>query len=152
MTDQERLSDEQIAEFKEAFAIFDKDGDGTIVTEELETVMRALGQNPTEKELEDMINEVDGDHSGTIDFPEFLCLMAKKLQDACSEDELIDAFNAFDESQNGSLSAADLRHVMTNIGEKLSESEMEDFFKASNVDRKGQISYEEFRKMMIGEL
>ncbi|KAK3239419.1 hypothetical protein CYMTET_50651 [Cymbomonas tetramitiformis] len=129
MTDQERLSDEQIAEFKEAFAIFDKDGDGTIVTEELETVMRALGQNPTEKELEDMINE-----------------------DACSEDELIDAFNAFDESQNGSLSAADLRHVMTNIGEKLSESEMEDFFKASNVDRKGQISYEEFRKMMIGEL
>ena len=42
------LTDEQIAEFKEAFSLFDKDGDGTITTKELGTVMRSLGQNPTE--------------------------------------------------------------------------------------------------------
>ena len=48
-------------EFKEAFALFDKDGDGTITTRELGTVMRSLGQNPTEAELQDMINEVDFD-------------------------------------------------------------------------------------------
>ncbi len=51
-------SEEQIAEFKEAFSLFDKDGDGTITTKELGTVMRSLGQNPTEAELQDMINEV----------------------------------------------------------------------------------------------
>ena len=48
-------------EFKEAFALFDKDGDGSITTKELGTVMRSLGQNPTESELQDMINEVDAD-------------------------------------------------------------------------------------------
>lgn len=41
----DQLSEEQIAEFKEAFSVFDKDGDGTITTKELGTVMRSLGQN-----------------------------------------------------------------------------------------------------------
>ena len=54
----DQLTEEQIAEFKEAFSLFDKDGDGTITTKELGTVMRSLGQNPTEAELQDMINEV----------------------------------------------------------------------------------------------
>ena len=50
-----------VTEFKEAFSLFDKDGDGCITTKELGTVMRNLGQNPTESELQDMINEVDAD-------------------------------------------------------------------------------------------
>uniref|UniRef100_A0A672QBG5 Calmodulin n=3 Tax=Sinocyclocheilus TaxID=75365 RepID=A0A672QBG5_SINGR len=68
-------------QFKEAFSLFDKDGDGTITTKELGTVMRSLGQNPTEAELQDMINEVDADGNGTIDFPEFLTMMARKMKD-----------------------------------------------------------------------
>ena len=55
------LSGDQISEFKEAFALFDKDGDGTITTSELATVMRSLGQNPSDKDLDDMIREVDAD-------------------------------------------------------------------------------------------
>uniref|UniRef100_A0A7N5KCR9 EF-hand domain-containing protein n=1 Tax=Ailuropoda melanoleuca TaxID=9646 RepID=A0A7N5KCR9_AILME len=61
----DQLTEEQIAEFKEAFSLFDKDGDGTITTKELGTVMRSLGQNPTEAELQDMINEVDADGNVT---------------------------------------------------------------------------------------
>uniref|UniRef100_A0A8D0SMQ9 EF-hand domain-containing protein n=1 Tax=Sus scrofa TaxID=9823 RepID=A0A8D0SMQ9_PIG len=57
----DQLTEEQTAEFKEAFSLFDKDGDGTITTKGLGTVMRSLGQNPTEAELQDMINEVDAD-------------------------------------------------------------------------------------------
>ncbi|CDY57146.1 BnaC04g53520D [Brassica napus] len=57
----EFVDDDQISEFKEAFSLFDKDGDSCITTKELGTVMRSLGHNPTEAELQDMINEVDAD-------------------------------------------------------------------------------------------
>uniref|UniRef100_A0A4W6C520 EF-hand domain-containing protein n=1 Tax=Lates calcarifer TaxID=8187 RepID=A0A4W6C520_LATCA len=114
----DQLTEEQIAEFKEAFSLFDKDGDGTITTKELGTVMRSLGQNPTEAELQDMINEVDADGNGTIDFPEFLTMMARKMKDTDSEEEIREAFRVFDKDGNGYISAAELRHVMTNLGEK----------------------------------
>lgn len=64
--------------------LFSKDGDGSITTKELGIVMRSLGQNPTEAELQDMINEVDADGSGTIDFPEFLTMMARKMNNTDS--------------------------------------------------------------------
>lgn len=60
------------SEFKEAFSLFDKDGDGTITTKELGTVMRSLGQNPTEAELQDMINEVDADGEDVVE-PDGCC-------------------------------------------------------------------------------
>jgi calcium-binding protein CML len=53
---------------------------GCITVEELATVIRSLDQNPTEEELHDMINEVDSDRNGTIEFAEFLSLMAKKMK------------------------------------------------------------------------
>ena len=69
------LTEEQIAEFKEAFSLFDKDGDGTITTKELGTVMRSLGKNPTEDELQSLVKQADADGNGTIDFPEFIAFM-----------------------------------------------------------------------------
>lgn len=82
---------------------------GTITTKELGTVMRSLGQNPTEAELQDMINEVDADGNGTIDFPEFLNLMARKMKDTDHEEELREAFKVFDKDGNGFISAAEVR-------------------------------------------
>ncbi|CAH8385180.1 unnamed protein product [Eruca vesicaria subsp. sativa] len=162
----DQLTDEQISEFKEAFSLFDKDGDGfinlfshissvsrirCITTKELGTVMRSLGQNPTEAELQDMINEVDADGNGTIDFPEFLNLMAKKMKDTDSDEELKEAFRVFDKDQNGFISAAELRHVMTNLGEKLTDEEVEEMVREADVDGDGQINYEEFVKVMMAK-
>ncbi|KAF7348456.1 hypothetical protein MVEN_01362600 [Mycena venus] len=138
-------------EFKEAFSLFDKDGDGTITTKELGTVMRSLGQNPTEAELQDMINEVDADGNGTIDFPEFLTMMARKMRDTDSEEEIKEAFKVFDKDGNGYISAAELRHVMTNLGEKLSDNEVDEMIREADVDGDGQINYEEFVKMMLSK-
>ncbi|BGP34914.1 hypothetical protein JCM10296v2_006738 [Rhodotorula toruloides] len=186
--------------FKEAFSLFDKDGDGTITTRELGTVMRSLGQNPTEAELQDMINEVDADGNGQIDFPEFLTMMARKMRETDSEEEVREAFKVFDKDGNGFISAAEcvkvfsllalscgaiwvrlealmtifhpvssscpavpsypsrafvwfrerrLRHVMTNLGEKLSDQEVEEMIREADVDGDGQINYDEFVKMMI---
>lgn len=50
-----------VPEFREIFALFDQDGDGTITTKELGTVMRSLGQNPSEAELRNMVKIVDSD-------------------------------------------------------------------------------------------
>ncbi|MBN3319116.1 KCNKD protein, partial [Atractosteus spatula] len=132
-----------LAEFKEAFSLFDKDGDGTITTKELGTVMRSLGQNPTEAELQDMINEVDADGNGTIDFPEFLTMMARKMKDTDSEEEIREAFRVFDKDGNGYISAAELRHVMTNLGEKLTDEEVDEMIREADIDGDGQVNYEE---------
>ena len=147
----EQLTEEQIAEFKEAFALFDKDGDGTITTKELGTVMRSLGQNPTEAELQDMINEVDVDGNGTIDFPEFLSLMARKMKETDTEEELMEAFRVFDRDGNGFISAHELRHVMTNLGEKLTNEEVDEMIKEADLDGDGAINYEEFVRMMLSK-
>merc|ERR1711976_766366 len=98
--DVERLSDEQIAEIKDAFQLFDKDGNGFISTKELGMVMSSLGQNPTDCELMDMINEVDIDGSGTVDFPEFLDMIAKKIQNVDSGEEIREAFRVFDKNNS----------------------------------------------------
>ncbi|KAA3454556.1 hypothetical protein CXB51_023893 [Gossypium anomalum] len=142
------LTQEQIVEFKEAFNFFDKDGDGCITVEELATVIKSLDQNPSEEELQDMINEVDADGNGTIEFSEFLNLMAKKMQETDAEEELKEAFRVFDKDLNGYISASELRNVMMNLGEKLSDEEVEQMIKEADLDGDGQVNYDEFVKMM----
>eukprot|EP01062_Namystynia_karyoxenos_P010665 TRINITY_DN1378_c0_g1_i1.p1 TRINITY_DN1378_c0_g1~~TRINITY_DN1378_c0_g1_i1.p1 ORF type:complete len:945 (+),score=240.46 TRINITY_DN1378_c0_g1_i1:126-2960(+) len=104
---------------------------------QLGTVMRSLGQNPTAAELQDMINEVDADGNGTIDFPEFLTLMARKMHDTDSEEEIREAFKVFDTDGSGFISAAELRNVMTNLGEKLTDEEIDEMVREADVDGGG---------------
>ncbi|MCJ1388823.1 hypothetical protein MMC18_001673 [Xylographa bjoerkii] len=116
--------------------------------------MRSLGQNPSESELQDMINEVDADNNGTIDFPEFLTMMARKMKDTDSEDEIREcihpeAFKVFDRDNNGFISAAELRHVMTSIGEKLTDDEVDEMIREADQDGDGRIDYNEFVQLMM---
>lgn len=122
---------------------------GRITAKELATVMRTLGQNPSEGELVDMISEVDADGSGTIDFPEFLNLMALKMKHKDSAEQLKEAFKVFDKDQNGFISAEELRRVMTNLGEKLSKVDIDEMIREADSDDDGQINYEEFVKVMM---
>ncbi|CAD5111572.1 DgyrCDS871 [Dimorphilus gyrociliatus] len=142
------LSPEQIEEFKEAFSLFDKDGDGEITTKELGTVMRSLGQNPTEAELKEMINEVDQDGNGFVDFDEFLGMMMKKMKEAGSEDEISEAFNLFDKDGDGYLSHYEMKQVMANLGEKLTDTEVWEMIREYDADGDGKISYKEFVNAM----
>ena len=131
--------------------MFDKDGDETITNKELGTVMRSLGQNPTEAELQDMINDVDVDGNGTIDFPEFLTIMARKMKDTDSEEEIREAFRVFNKSGNGFISGAELKHVMNNLGEKLTDEEIDEMIRESDIDGDGYVNYEEFVTMMTSK-
>jgi calmodulin len=150
MTEQ-NLTEDKIAEFREAFEIFDKDKDGYITIKELGEIMKNLGQSPSEAELQDMINEVDIDGNGNIDFKEFLGLMARKMRDTDTEEELIEAFKVFDRDGNGLISSSELQHVMTSLGEKISDGEVEEMIKEADLDGDGYINYEEFVRMIINK-
>lgn len=73
---------------KEAFTKHDPKGEGSITTGQLRQVLRYLGQNPTEAELQDMVNDVDKDGTGSIDFPEFLQMMALRISEENAEEEI----------------------------------------------------------------
>jgi len=68
-------------EMREAFQIFDSDGNGTISAEELRQIMKNLGENLTDEEINDMVNEADLDGDGEIDYMEFVRMMFKWLPD-----------------------------------------------------------------------
>eukprot|EP00440_Ansanella_granifera_P053452 gb/GFBE01057950.1/.p1 GENE.gb/GFBE01057950.1/~~gb/GFBE01057950.1/.p1 ORF type:complete len:166 (+),score=79.35 gb/GFBE01057950.1/:1-498(+) len=138
------LTEEQVAEFQEAFGLFDKDGDGSITAEELGIVMKALGRKTTLEELKAMIGEVDEDGSGNIEFPEFLKLMASKLQDTDSAEEMQEAFNIFDQDKSGSVTAAELKHVMNNLGEQVTNEEVEEMIREADADGDGELSFDDF--------
>mmetsp|Transcript_46194 Transcript_46194/g.122463 ORF Transcript_46194/g.122463 Transcript_46194/m.122463 type:complete len:156 (+) Transcript_46194:52-519(+) len=145
------LTAEQVSEFKEAFAVFDKEGDGVITLKKLGNVLRALGQNPTEAELITMLNdpELENENENEIDFPQFLSIMAEKMSDTSPEDEILEAFKVFDRSGNGFVSSAELRHVLTHLGENLDDHDIDEMIRSADEDMDGQINYEEFVKLLM---
>ncbi|KZV28109.1 calmodulin-like protein 11 [Dorcoceras hygrometricum] len=137
-------------EIYEAFKLFDKDGDGKITREELGSVLGSLHQNLSVEELQDMIDEVDSDKNGTIEFPEFFNLVVKKMKETeANPDDLREAFNVFDRDQNGYISADELGHVMICLGEALTAEELELMIKEVDLDGDGQVNYEEFVKIIF---
>ena len=147
----ENLSQDTINQFHTIFDLFDKDNSGCITTKELGTVMRNLGQNPSEEELKQMIREVDLNGNGTIDFKEFMCLMVKQMKDNDTDEELQYAFKVFDRNKNGYITSHELRSAMTNLGENLTTEEVEEMIKEADLDNDGQIDFDEFMKMIMSK-
>jgi calmodulin len=147
----EHLTEEKIAELREAFEIFDKDKDGFITIKELGEIMKNLGQAPSESELQDMINEVDIDGNGNIDFKEFLGLMARKIRDTDTEEELMEAFKVFDKDGNNFITNAELKHVMFALGEKVTDEEVDEMIREADTNNDGCINYDEFVRMVMNK-
>ncbi|KAL7081157.1 hypothetical protein ACP275_14G021700 [Erythranthe tilingii] len=154
------LTEEQILEFQSAFNVFDKDGDGCINIEELGIVMRSLDQNPTEKELRDMINEVDSDGNGTIDFDEFLNLMvakekmqAKDVLNEAQSVEFQEAFTQFDKDGDGCITIDDLARMMRCLDQIIpTQKELRDIINEIDSNRNGTIEFDEFLNHMAKNL
>ncbi|KAE9413393.1 hypothetical protein Angca_009349, partial [Angiostrongylus cantonensis] len=106
-----QLNEEEIDQFKEAFLLFDKDGNGTISIKELGIAMRALGQNPTEQQILEIINDVDMDGNGQVEFPEF-CVMMKRIMKETDSEMIREAFRVFDKDGNGVITASEFRYFM----------------------------------------
>ena len=78
---------------------------GRIDAKELGTILRALGQNPTPAEIQDIIAEVDTDGSGKMDLAEFMNMMAGSLRDTDKQEEVRSAFQFLDKDGNGTVRA-----------------------------------------------
>lgn len=135
---------EQIAEFQEAFRLFDVDGSGTITVEELSTVIKNLGEHIDEAELTQMVNEVDEDGSGEIDFDEFCEMMWKKMNEEKDEGTVVDAFNAWDESRSGNMKTDDLKNFLRKLPCKLGKSEIDQMCAIIDPNRTGSFKFSEF--------
>mmetsp|Transcript_85024 Transcript_85024/g.134318 ORF Transcript_85024/g.134318 Transcript_85024/m.134318 type:complete len:151 (+) Transcript_85024:52-504(+) len=143
----DQLTEEQLEEFKEAFHLFDKDGSGYISSSELKTVMWSLGYDPTHKELMDTMNQVDVDGNDTIDFPEFLSFMARKMREydpETGEAELREAFNVFDRNRDNRIDEHELKEVLENLGEVVDAQEIQDMIALGG-------TFENFKRMMMNK-
>ena len=69
-------------------------------------------------------------------------MMARKMKETDSEEEIREAFRVFDRDGNGYISASELRHVMTNLGEKLTDDEVDEMIREADIDGDGQVNYE----------
>ena len=145
----ETRTSSQIEEYKEAFDVFDRDGDGVIETKDLGFVLKALGIRLTKAELNEMIEEVDEDGNGTIDFQEFLSMISRKLKETNLLMDIMNAFKVFDRDGEGYVRTAELGHILTDMGEKLKKSDVEVLLDECDADGDGNIDWEEFLRAVL---
>lgn len=134
----------QIAEFKEAFSMIDHDNDGFIDKEDLKDMLSSLGQNPTDEYIDDMLSEAPG----AINFTMFLTLMGEKLSGTDPENEILQAFECFDDGNTGFISSKDLREFMTTMGNRFTQEQVDIMYKGAPPDKDGNFNYREFVRVL----
>lgn len=154
------LSKDQLLELKDAFASFDRDGNGMITVDELRSVMNSLNRRPTDEQLMAMIDKVDVDGDGRVNFREFLMLMGADASFFRPDDMAVDGapsaadkeareiFRSFDKDGNGTVSVDELREILESFGTRLSPAQAEAMMQEADTNGDGAVGYEEFVKMI----
>jgi Ca2+-binding EF-hand superfamily protein len=136
-------SSDAVFDKSEAFDLFDRDGDGQLSVDEAGMVLRALGWQPTQKEINDLF-------SGPVDKAAFIAVVdAQPPPDtAAFEASVRDAFKVFDKAGTGTVEVSELKHVLTAIGEKLTSEEAQNVLEEADEDGDGQLSVDDFLKVL----
>lgn len=131
------------------FKAFDKNGDGKLSMQEVkEGYLEHYGKVMSDEEVEEMFNKVDTDKSGFIDYSEFVVAAMNENQ-LTSNEKLQAAFKMFDKDNSGSISADEIREVLSFGGTNpLSKEAIDAIIKQVDENGDGDISYEEFVDMM----
>ena len=147
------LSEDELAEFREIFNLVDRDGGGTITKEELGELMDTLGIDATPEEIDLMINEIDQDSNGEIDFEEFVAVMSRKVNATYSSDQVKNAFKVFEGAAPGGYIKVDalIRALTTYGSEKLTEEQAQELVSQLEPDQNGLINYLEYVNMMMND-
>ena len=137
---------------KQTFDIFDRDGSGSIETEELSKVLEALGQKITESQLEEMVNELDLNRDGQIDFEEFASLSILSADGESQDEYLRRIFEKFDKNGDGQIDVAEMSsEAMTLLNKNLSDTEIIEMFRIADNDGNGQLDYDEFVQVIMAK-
>ena len=128
----EQLNEIQMAEIREIFTLFDKNSDGYVNTNQLGTIIRALGMNPSQTEVQEMEKEIDGNETGSFDHMMLISLIAKKpkkeetLEDLTESIKILAEGGTQEENQRIKINTDILRNFMLHYGEKMQEVEFEE--------------------------
>jgi len=139
------MTDAQIDEYKESFAVFDVDGDGQISPEEVQITMKNLGFQKTLSQIEQIMSRVDTDKNGVIDFTEFVALMQLQRNET---NELKRAFDVFDKDRNGEINADEIKEIFRDMGHPMTDEEIDFLFSFIDENQDGVIDFNEFQNMM----
>ena len=128
-----------ITELKEAFVIFDRDNDNKINMQELATVMRSIGFSPTQADLQAIQQECG---NRLLDINEVQSIISRRAPPPETDDSVREAFRIFDKDGTGYVVAAEIRHVLTHLGEKLSDEEVDEMIREAEITGDGQVNYD----------
>jgi len=138
---------------EEIFKFFDKDGSGSIDKSELAKGLRALGCNPTEEEIQALMDDADSkaDPNGRIEFAEFVEIIdAHRKSKEDEQEALANAFKTFDKNGDGLISKEELRQALTTLGlSKLSDDEVDELFAEADTDENGFIEFNELVRVIM---
>eukprot|EP00943_MAST-04B_sp_MAST-4B-sp1_P005421 g5421.t1 len=146
------MSKDELAEFREIFNLVDKDKGGSISRDELGELMDTLGIRASKEEIDLMINEIDEDNNGEIDFEEFVAVMSRKVNANYTSAEVKSAFKAFEiNGSSGYVTIDSLRKALMSYGtEKLSLQQANDLLSQLEQDNQGRVNYIDYVNMMMG--
>lgn len=135
---------------KDAFALFDKKGDGKIPAGSLGDMLRAVGQNPTLAEIRDLEN---GLGSSTFNYDTFVKVVNRPdgFKPLGQPEDYIRGFQVFDKEGTGEIGVGELRYILTSLGEKLSDAEVDELLKGVDVSRDGNVRYVDFVKTILSQ-
>jgi Ca2+-binding EF-hand superfamily protein len=139
---------EMVENFKEAFSLFDTKGHSVIDVESLGRVMRAVGLEPSDDELKNMITEVDGSGKNAVDFAEFMKMMSKNGTDTARE--VKETFSIFNASGSGNISKAELKSLMEKLGEKFEDKDLDEMIRLVDTSGSGSVSFADFEAAILG--
>lgn len=148
------LTDEQRQEIREAFDLFDSDKNGLIDAHEMKVAMRALGFDAKKEEVLRMMEDCPTrDQHGQllIDVHSFTDLMTDKFAQRDPRQEMIKAFQLFDEQNTGKISLRSLRRVARELGENMTDDELQAMIDEFDRDQDGEINLEEFLAIMLND-
>jgi len=135
------------------FQLFDTKKQDYLLADDIDEVMRAMGFRPTAEELAELIEEIDEDGSGAIEFPEFAQLCAKFLvEDPDPETmraELKQAFRLFDKEGTGCITMDQFRGILAEVDTNLTEEDLDGIIAEIDEDGSGTMDFDEFCEMMM---